>query len=213
MSDEDRDPDRPNLGLAVPGILVSDETTEAFATLADTGIDLAIEQGAFDGVPILGILTGVWKAGRKMKDEIEYRNIARFLSGLSETSQQERERFVSKRREDESLISFGENILLLIQRVDDVKKPEMIGRLMAACIQGHLEYTDAMRLAAIVDRCYLSDIERLRKNNGEVGQLHDEIKESLFSIGVLRNAGATFGGGNLYELNRYGELLLRFGFD
>ncbi|MCI5040275.1 MAG: hypothetical protein MRY81_11385 [Donghicola eburneus] len=218
MSEEDQDTVHPNLGLAVSETLVSDETTQAFATLADTGIDLAIHQGAFDGVPVLGILTGVLKAGRKIKDEIEYRNIVRFLLGLSDTSQKERERFVAKRLEEDSLSDFGENILLLLERVDDVKKPEMIGRLMAACIQGHLSYSDAMRLAAVVNRSYFSDLLILHENRDDLGSLNKDVQAALFSVGLMKSQGLFSGsekdpeaGGVGYAINSYGELLLRYG--
>ena len=91
---------------------------------------------------------------------------------------------------------------------------------MCAAIRNQIDLTKAMRLAAIVDRCYLEDLDHLpRFENGPQLAESKIVVEALQSAGLLSTEG--FDGGNLgenpirsgtiYVLNEYGELLIRYG--
>jgi hypothetical protein len=205
-------------GRSLTTSIASPETVDALATLADLGIDAAITSGAFDGVPIVGIVTGFARAGRHIKDELFVRKIARFLSGLASTKHEARQKFVDDLRAKGKLDEFGETILLILDRIDDAKKPSIIGHLMAAHIEGKITYDEATRLAAIVNRCYAPDLEYLaRLPLRPQGQMV-EIADALFSAGLLRNCGLdqgtiedTLSGGTTYDLNRYAKMLIEHG--
>ena len=205
-----------SVGGALATSITSEETINAFATVADVGLDAAINSGAFDGVPIFGVATGLYRTGRHIKNELFLRKTARFLSGLSDVSPEKRERFLENLREKGKTEEFGETILLILDRIDDVKKPLIIGRLFAAHVEGKLTYEQAMRLAAIVNRCYAPDLDFLtRFKPGTQGEL-EPIADSLFSTGLLLDCGLDGGtasepGGTIYALNHYAELLLKYG--
>lgn len=198
--------------------IASTETVDALATVADAGIDAAISSGALDGVPIFGIITGLTRAGRHIKDELFVRKTARFLQGLSTTSQDAKRRFVEDLQAKGKVEMFGETILLILERIDDAMKPLIIGRLMAAHVEGNLTYDEAIRLAAMVNRCYMPDLDYLIKFKPGPQREMQEIADALFSTGLLRNSGLDGGtigdalsGGTIYEINRYGELLIKYG--
>ena len=198
--------------------IASPETFDALVTLSDVGIDAAITSGAFDGVPIVGILTGLARAGRHIKDELLVRKIARFLDGLSSTTHEARQQFVDRLRANGKFDEFGETILLILDRIDDAKKPSIIGHLMAAHVEDKITYDEAIRLVAIVNRCYAPDLDYLAKfQPGPQGQ-KQEIADALFSAGLLRNCGIDGGtigdavsGGTVYDINRYAEMLIEHG--
>lgn len=50
----------------VPSI-TSDSVADLIVSLADTAIDAAIVSGALDGVPVIGLTTGLMNATRDMK--------------------------------------------------------------------------------------------------------------------------------------------------
>lgn len=207
-----------SLGRALATSIASAETVDALALVADVGIDAAISSGAFDGVPIVGIATGLFRAGRHVRDELFVRKIARFLAGLSGATPEKRQRFLEDLRAKEKTTEFGETILLILDRIDDATKPIIIGRLMAAHVESKLTYNQAIRLAAIVNRCYAPDLDYLANfQPGTQGEMQP-VADALFSAGLLRNCGLDGGiisdplsGGTIYELNRYGELLLEYG--
>lgn len=205
-------------GRALASSIASPETVDALATVADVGIDAAITSGAFDGVPILGIVTGLTRAGRHIRDELFVRKTARFLAGLARTTHEARQRFVDDLRSSGKIDEFGETILLILDRIDDARKPLIIGHLMAAHVEGKISYDQATRLAAIVNRCYAPDLDYLSNfQPGTQGQ-GQEIADALFSAGLLRNCGLDAGtiedalsGGTIYEINHYAEMLLEHG--
>lgn len=206
------------LGNSLAASIVSQETTDLVATIGDTAMDAAISSGAFDGVPVLGIATGLWRAGKEVQQQLFARKVLRFLGETNKVSLAERCTFAKHLDADERTAEFGETILLILERIDDTRKPSIIGRVMAAHIRGDLDYAKAMRLASIVSRCYVQDLELLRTFAPGVQREKTPIAESLFAVGLLSNGGIDdgdasdpFSSGTIFNLNEYGELLIQFG--
>ncbi len=140
------------------------------------------------------------------------------MEAVSQTSAEKRAAFTAKLQEEGKTEEFGQNILLLLSRLDDMAKPGIVGRILAAHIKGNINYDEAMRLAAIVDRCYLGDLKYLKTfKDGTQGEGSD-IAAMLLSGGLLANNGIDGGslgdpksGGIIYGLNKYAELLLKYG--
>ena len=95
----------------------------------------------------------------------------------------------------------------------DMAKPRIIGRVIAAHIDGHIDAEKAMRLAAIVSRCYAHDLEYLRSFEPGTQGDGSDIAATLYSAGLLSFAGTDYNpdGGIIYELNTYSKLLLKYG--
>jgi len=206
------------LCISLPKSLANENLTDVLATIGDAGLDAIIDSGSLDGVPFLGILTGILKAKRSVENELYFRKIYRFLLSLESTSVEDRVKFVNELTRKGKMEEFGETILLLLERIDDIKKPSIIGNIMAAHISGHLAYDKAMRLAAIVNKCYSQDLGYLQQfREGTQGNMY-YIADALFSVGLLANIGIDGGnagdpnsGGAIYSLNEYGKLLVKYG--
>ena len=207
------------LNISLPASIASQETTDLVATIGDTGLDAAIASGALDGVPVLGIATGLWRAGKGIQNELFTRKVLRFLSETNRVDSKQREKFVDSLNKRGKTEEFGETILLILERIDDTVKPSMIGRIMAAHMRGDLDYGKAMRLASIVSRCYAQDLDLLLVFTPGVQREKVPIAESLFAAGLFSDGGIDGGtfsdplsSGTIFNLNEYGELLIRFGF-
>lgn len=205
------------LGGALTESIKSDATTDLVVAVGDAGLDAAISSGALDGVPILGIATGLWRAGKEVQQELFIRKVARFLDQASAADPAARDKFVEGLKEQGKAEEFGETILLILDRLDDTVKPGLVGRIMAAHMRGDIEYGPAMRLVSIIARCYAADLEFLKTFREGTQREHAPIAESLFAAGVLSDAGIDGGnvsdplsGGTIYRLNVYGELLLKY---
>ena len=200
--------------------LANENLADVLTTIGDASLSIAIESETFSSIPILGILAGMWKANRSIQNELYFRKVFRFLGGLNSTSAEDRVKFIAKLSRENKTEEFGETILLLLERVDDIKKPIIIGRIMAAHINGHLGYEKAIRLAAIVNKCYAQDLEYLKTfHEGTQGDNYN-IADALFSVGLLANKGIDGGnfshpssGGTIYSLNEYGKILKKHGLD
>lgn len=204
--------------------LISSIGTESLADLlssvADTSLNSAIESGALQGIPFFSLLVGAMKAKRDVRDALFKRKVALFLKPISETPAHLRKRFTEEIVHSGKQHEFGQAVLLLLDKADNMEKTKIIGRLMSALILGDIDEPKTMRLCSIVNRCYVQDLELLRDfRTGTQGE-QQPIAESLFSAGLLSNSGDTGGtigggpdedGGIIYSLNEYGRLLVQHG--
>ena len=207
-----------NVSLKVVESFGGEKTKDVLAIIGDAGLNAALSSDALGGVPVIGAIYGLFKAGKEVRHELYVRQIARFLSGLSSTTEDERAIFIDSLNERGKSEKFGEAILILLDKVDDIVKPVIIGRIMAAHIKGHLDYDKAMRLSHMVNKSYGKDLDHLKNfHNGTQGRMAI-VAESLCSIGFLSNNGVDGGrfsdpeaGGIIYGMNEYGEALVKFG--
>jgi len=210
----------PATGQSLVQSIASDSLGDLLGDLGEIAIDSALNEGVLRDIPIIGSITGLFRAGRDIRNELFLKKIAIFLSQISEASYSERQQFASRFANDTDSRRFGESVLLLLERAESMEKPGIIGRIMCAAIREQIDLTKAMRLASIVDRCYLQDLEHLpRFESGPQLAEFKIVVEALQSVGLLSTAG--FDGGNMdedpirsgtvYVLNEYGELLIKYG--
>ncbi|KAA3448051.1 hypothetical protein C7I87_24240 [Mesorhizobium sp. SARCC-RB16n] len=206
-----------NLPVAFADSVASEKLVDVAATAADIGLDAAISSGALDGVPILGALVGLARGGLAYRDWLFQKKVATFLNTFEKTPLEDRQAFIANLEKKGKKAEFGETVLLLLDRADDMKKPEIIARVMSAAANGKLSLDEAIRLAKIVDRAFSEDL-RFLLDFKEGVQKDKDAASALFSAGLLVDVGIDGGlmmeedsGGTMYDLNRYGKLLSEHG--
>ncbi|MBZ9823207.1 hypothetical protein [Mesorhizobium sp. CA4] len=206
-----------NLPVAFTDSVASEKLVDAVATTADIGLDAAITSGAFDGIPFFGALTGVTRAGLAIRDFLFLKKVATFLATFQQTPHGDREAFIAKLEKKGKKEEFGEQVLLLLDRAEDMKKPQIIARIMSAAASGKISLEEATRLAKIVDRAFFEDLNFLLDFKKGV-QKEKDVASALFSAGLLVDVGIDGGlmmeedsGGTMYDLNQYGKLLSEYG--
>lgn len=187
---------------------------ELVADVADIGLDGAISSGVLDGVPVVGTIMGLWQAGRDIQHALFVRKICRFLAGASKATITQRAKFVEILRENNKIDEFGEAILLILDRIDDTQKPEMIGNIMAAHMSGNLDYDVAMRISSAINKVFVQDLDSLRTFDPESAIQDRAVAESLFSAGLASMYNGNGGwfspemaGSQIYKLNKYGKFV------
>lgn len=76
-----------NLVESFESSLLSDDNKDLLATVGDTGLDAVITGGVLDGVPVLGILNGIFKVTKNFQMRRLYKKMVLFLYGLSDFSE------------------------------------------------------------------------------------------------------------------------------
>lgn len=200
-----------------------DELTDLGATIGDIALDSVITSGALDGVPVVGTLVNIVRSGAAIRDLMFQRKVIAFLTSFAnESDPASRKEFVRKIEERDDGQRFGEIILLLLERMDDLSKPAIVGRLMAATARGDMTLVEALRLSRIVDRAFIEDLRLLPEFVDDKVQPDEAVADALFSVGLLSNVGSDGGtllsveeggepGGTIYSRNRYARLLIEFG--
>lgn len=208
-------------GQALSASLES-ETMSVVASVGDTALDAVVRSGALDGLPIFSVAVGLFKAQREVRDHLYAKKVVGLLHGVgSATTQAERDSFVAGLRAKGQAERFGETVLLLLEQADDARKPDLMGRILAAHMSGKIAaYADAMRLIAMINRAYAVDLNHLITMKPGVQRGHGAlIAASLESVGLLVNGGFDGGGfdedaepgGLIYHISDYGRLLLTHG--
>jgi hypothetical protein len=200
----------------IPSI-ASESLTDVATTIADTSLDAVINSGLLDGIPVIGIATGAFRAYRDVRENFLVRKLLAFLQEAENLSLEDRKKFAEKFSNKDTQEDFGGALLVLIDRSEDIEKPRILGRLLAAHAKGVFGQTDFMRLAKMVDRSYFEDLVILKSFQPGV-QFENEIPaQSLASQGFLCQAGIDGGnadgtsGGMLFEITHYGRWLTEYG--
>lgn len=204
--------------LAILDSVAKDELSDVFSDLAEVGLDQIFENDVIKELPIIGSVASVVKAGFSIRDRLFARKVLHFLKEVSVADQESREKFAQKISTGRTREKAGESLLLLLDKLDDMAKPTILGRIIRAAIQGEIEYEESLKLGAIVNRVYLADLLVLPLAELDMG-IDFDVAESLASAGLLRrriepNIYSQEDGGEasltFYEMNSLGRTLSRF---
>ena len=188
----------------------SGKLTDALGDIAD------IASEAIGLMPVVGPILKLARLGGSIPDRLFLRKSEKFFGELDKATKKEVESFFRILEHEEKLAEFGHNVLFLIDRMDDLEKPVIVGRIFRAAIEKKLHLETAKRIAALVSGVYSEDIKALPDfTHGSKGSDPD-VASSLASAGFLRNIAEDWGdeleGGSItYSLNRYGSDLVKFG--
>ena len=203
-----------SLDISVTSSIANESLANLLGDISETAIDLALESGTLRDIPVIGMLTGLMKAGRDIKTALFIRKVAIFLKKLSSISIQERQKFINQFDSKEKQHEFGQTVLLLLDRAEDMKKPHLIAKIICAYILGQINESDAFRLCAMINRCYTQDLEFLKNYYDSKKIEPGLVTQSLFLAGFLSNHDIERNdpqwiGETGYYLNEYADLLIR----
>lgn len=151
-----------SLDISVTSSIANESLANLLGDISETAIDSALESGILRDIPVIGMLTGLMKSGRDIKRALFNRKVAIFLKELSSISIQDRQKFINQFDSKEKQHEFGQTVLLLLDRAEDMKKPHLIAKIIYAYILGKINESDAFRLCAMINRCYTQDLEFLK---------------------------------------------------
>jgi hypothetical protein len=125
--------------------------------------DRALE--AAGSIPIVGLLHKVWKAASSIPTYFFAKKVWRFLYELKDIPPDERQALLARLDvvpgETERI---GETVLLLLDRLNDMQKPTMLGRAFRAYIEGKITLEQFHTLSNAIDALsmsHLAEVERL----------------------------------------------------
>lgn len=197
-----------NLVESFEDSLLNDDNKDLLATIGDTGLDAVLTGGALDGVPILGILNGIFKVTKNFQMRRLYKKMILFLYGLSDFSQGDKEKFLHEYTEANQEKG-AEVLLAVIDKIDNANKITTLCNLMRAKINGEISIDNFVRLCQVIERLPYVDFKNLVKYKVDYSELGTD--DVLYSSGVIYNSVIDANGGDKYKLNYMGKLLLRYG--
>ncbi len=187
------------------------DLTELTSEYAEIFADSFFKDGILKDIPIVNTIVGVGKLGFAINDYLFLKKIFSFLLNIKDVPQSEREKLILKIETSEKYQkNVGETILLIINKLDDLEKPKLIGKIFNYFLNEKIDYETFLRLSQSIEKVFLPDIDKLiQMNDGE--RIEYEIQNQLFNSGLLsqtRTGDLSIGGGNEYYINQYGTTLV-----
>lgn len=189
--------------------------------ISEVAIDSILEEGLLRDLPGLNIISGLIKTTKNIREKIFAKKILLFLQSLNDCELSKRQSFVNKFDSNpKKKQRIGETLIVILERIDNLEKPIVIGNLFKAYLIEEINYEEFLKMSSIVNKVDLNDL-RLLKNAKNTKNVPTEILESL-AINGLMNFGIM--GQPLtsdmtetspylfYVTNKIGRKLLKFGF-
>ena len=177
---------------------IVDDVNDVLTDLAEFGIDQLLKDGVFQAIPLIGSAVGVLKIFIKTKDWLLLRNVYRFRYNIQTITEDNRKSFIERLSKDADYRQrVGENLLLLLNRVDDIRKPELIANLFKAFVEGRIDDEKYQKLGTAIDRISIQNIPHLIKFyhefDGEnfeilhnrVNEIPDDALQDLVNCGII----------------------------
>lgn len=186
---------------------------------AEVALDNNLAEGVLKELPIVGAVVKLAQAGQSISEALFVRKLMRFLSELKNVPEEERARLLEEYPDssDKQKV-LGENLLLALERLDDIEKPEILARFFSAYIKSEIDYVTFTRLVRALERFNLALKDNLISfYNKEVPgvvlsfEIIHELSLSGLVIAGLEEAGL-IDGESRYLHSSLGKEFLRLGF-
>jgi hypothetical protein len=167
-------------------------------------------------IPVIGTGIKFIRAGFEINNLLFMKKLTKFVKNLKDISPEEVKKW-SRKLEDEKEFrkKIGENLLLLINRIDDMgEKPEMVGKIFRAYIREQIDYSTFNILCRAVDRINLNNIQALEEFYSTKPERiipEDDIMYDLTYAGLVTPIavkGMHVGPLEGFYRNRYGEIFI-----
>jgi len=169
-----------NIGLSILNSTALDNLGEVSISLYDSALSIVTDDTILENIPLLGIAVKTLKAGIAINDRIFFNNVSRFLLRLKDISLDEREKFIYDMDKDDTFKRrVADNLILVLNKIDDTGKADLIGDLFKLYIKQKIDYNEYSRFATIINRSHLPDILSILKLG-----VYDKIKYDDFIITI-----------------------------
>jgi hypothetical protein len=139
--------------------IASNEALSLAKDYSEVALDSILNNGILKDIPLVGTVIGLFKMGNSLKEQHTIKKILVFINQSADIPKEDREAFLTKLSDnDDYQESIAEKVLLLIERLDETKKAEIVGNLFRLMVMGVIGKDYFLRLSGIVERALLYDV-------------------------------------------------------
>ncbi len=163
---------------------------EAALENAEALIDAVTDNEILKSIPVVGTALKVIKGAGDIRDRLFAAKIMTFLNALENVAPDLKEKIRQRVSEnaDESR-KVGETVLLLIDRLADLDKADIIAKVFIAYAYGHLKPAEFQRVTQAVDQAFVSDLFLRTHNLPKKGPSQEIFMQSLYPSGLTKIVG------------------------
>lgn len=172
----------------------------------------AISVETVAAIPVVGTAFSAVRAMDAIRERILQQKLLAFLQEPSLTKAAEARRLRNAIYQDEEKAAqIGTTLLLVLDKVTDLKKPELLGKVYAAYLSDEVDAETVLRLAHAIDMAATMDLVTFIEAPTTPGFLTDDWAQRLSGTGLMKaSPSGAIGAPNLYFTNSdLGNALLR----
>jgi hypothetical protein len=170
------------------------EAIDLVIDILDPRLDELLDVELLSEIPVLGTLTKLARLGLTVRDRLFLSKVSRFLTSLPTAREAEWREFQSKMQADQKFVQrTGEVLVLLLERMNDLEKPQLLAKVFEAYRSGLLTFEEFRRLGEVIDAAYIEDLKRLADRKVVDGTDPVEYLSGLAKVGLVVIAPAVGG--------------------
>jgi len=196
----------------LPSAIVRGGVGDILTDLGEVGLDRFIDEGVLNDIPLLGSLVKIYKSGKNVKEYLFAKKVEAFLDNLSDFTSDEVEKFNSEIDSDPEYKSrVAEHITLILDRLDDIEKSELLAKAFSSFINGTIDFDKFRRIARAIERCIIDDLNTVH-NFERANDAHNDITYDLAACGLISLVQLPLIQGPeahpTYKITEFGELFV-----
>ena len=134
------------------------------ADLSEVAIDSLLEDGTLRKIPVIGWMFNMISAAGSVQNQLFARKLLRFLFAFNDVPVADRRRQIAKLVVDQHYRQeLGETLLLLLERMNNLKKPEMLARVFRAYLEERISRNQFDSLGHTIDALNLACVSALKR--------------------------------------------------
>jgi hypothetical protein len=132
--------------------------------LDEVALDTLLEPGILRDIPILGALAKGANVVLSVRDWLFLRKLSRVLLCLDSVPWETRNDFCDRLKSNQEFRQrLMDGVILLIDRLDDMDKADLFGKIFSAYVGSRITYEDFRILGYALDRVHLTDLHTLKE--------------------------------------------------
>lgn len=172
-----------NIESSLLTTIVNSDAKDIATDMLELSLDSVLDDGLLKDIPVLGTLAKLYTTGNTIQGKIFQKKIIKFLYETEKTKKSDKEKFNNKLNlEPDYRKKVGEQLLVILDRLDNIEKATVLGRLFKAFIQEKIDLNMFQRLASVVTNGFLPDLKKLVN-------YENQIQWSSFTSTTLSNLG------------------------
>lgn len=170
--------------------------------LVDVGFNMKTALSILSEIPVLDKAIKAYGLGVSLHNDLFLKKIMGFLNGCGNITAGEKTEFGKRLENDADYCKkVGENVLLILDRLDNFDKTKILGKVFAGRYRGEIDETTFFRLAAAICNASIADLENLELSYAKIAtydikagrpftdSLDDATSQSLYNVGFVRAEG------------------------
>ena len=172
-------------------IVKTEEIQSVSIDLAESVIDLVIDDEVLKGFPIIGPIVGLTKGIFTIKDRLLTKKLIHLLTELKSIPLEQRNEQIDKINNSQKYeSSIGEKLLFVIDKAEDSKTSSIIGKLLKLCLLEKISYNTFISCSQIINstnvdlikaKCINNLLGRVEKNKTS----ETNLPQYLFELSSL----------------------------